>query len=210
MSDSDRLLTGRDPLEAGIEALREQVPTRPEWRARLLAEIAALPAPARAERAARLPDVRRRALMLSPSLALAAAMGFMMLGAGTVYLLLRERATPSASFSATADATTLPGTGVSDTAMGAPLVTVRFMLVAPEARRVALVGDFNQWNAGATPMRKARDGQRWIIEVGLRPGRHAYAFVVDDDVVADPAAPSAVGEDFGVRSSVVLVSESGR
>lgn len=206
MSDRDRRLHGPGRLNAGIAALREEIPVRPEWRGRLLDEIAALPTPGRGGRTAG-GGVRRRTLVLNPALALAAAMGFMMLGAGWAYLLLREGTGAGTSLTAAVDPA-LPSTGTgADSLASSPLVTVRFTLEAPEARRVALVGDFNQWNAGVAPMRRARDGQPWTIEVRLRPGRHAYAFVVDDNVVADPAAPSAVGEDFGVRSSVVLVSE---
>jgi hypothetical protein len=35
-----------------------------------------------------------------------------------------------------------------------------------------------------------------------------YAFVVDGDVTADPAAPRAADDDFGSTNSVVLVSSS--
>lgn len=83
---------------------------------------------------------------------------------------------------------------------------VSFVLVAPGAARVSLVGDFNAWNAHATPMRTSDDGRTWLVKLPLAPGRHAYAFVVDGDVVADPAAPRTGGDDFGVPSSVVLVS----
>lgn len=82
---------------------------------------------------------------------------------------------------------------------------VRFVLVAPGAARVSLVGDFNAWNARATPMRTSDDGRTWLVALPLAPGRHVYAFVVDGDVVADPAAPRTAGDDFGVPSSVVLV-----
>lgn len=206
MSDNEPPVNQPDVLRAGIEALRENVTVRREWRARLLAEIDAQPLPLGTDTRSARGSPRGRSLVLSPALALAAAMGFMLLGAGTVYLMLRDRAEAPAAL---ADASPAASTG-TDSAMGASLVTVRFTLEAPDARRVALVGDFNHWNAGATPMQRTRDGQRWVIEVGLHPGRHAYAFVVDDNVVADPAAPSAVGEDFGVRSSVVLVSERAR
>ena len=37
----------------------------------------------------------------------------------------------------------------------AALVTVRFVLVAPEAREVSLAGTFNQWDAHATPLVRA-------------------------------------------------------
>ena len=40
----------------------------------------------------------------------------------------------------------------------------------------------------------------------LPPGRYAYAFLVDGQRwIADPAAPPAVGDDFGRPSSVVTV-----
>jgi 1,4-alpha-glucan branching enzyme len=74
---------------------------------------------------------------------------------------------------------------------------------------VSLVGDFNQWDAHATPMRQLGDGRLWLVEVPLPPGRHVYAFVVDGDVTPDPAAPRAGEEDFGTPSSVVLVGARG-
>ncbi len=85
---------------------------------------------------------------------------------------------------------------------------VQFVLVAPGARSVALVGDFNDWDSGATPLRAAGGGRRvWSVEVPLEPGRHRYAFVVDgEEWVADPAAPPAPGADFGEPSSVVTVA----
>jgi 1,4-alpha-glucan branching enzyme len=94
-------------------------------------------------------------------------------------------------------------------AVRSPPSSVRFALVAPGASRVSLVGDFNRWDASATPMRQLGDGRLWIVEVPLPPGRHVYAFVVDGDVTPDPSAPRAGEEDFGVPSSVVLVGNRG-
>ena len=87
--------------------------------------------------------------------------------------------------------------------------TVRFVLVAPTATRVSLVGDFNRWNPAALPMRRSHDGSAWMVEVTLVPGRHVYSFVVDGDLAPDPAAPRAAEDDFGVPSSVVLVPRPG-
>ncbi len=84
----------------------------------------------------------------------------------------------------------------------------RFMLVAPSAQNVALVGDFNDWDHGATRLQKvtASGAGLWTVEVSLPPGRYSYAFLVDGQRwVADPAAPRAVGDDFGRPSSVVTV-----
>jgi hypothetical protein len=85
---------------------------------------------------------------------------------------------------------------------------VQFVLVAPGAQTVALVGDFNDWQAGATPLRAAAAGRVWSVEVPLTAGGHRYAFVVDDDRwVPDPSAPRAAGDDFGTPSSVVTVAD---
>lgn len=78
---------------------------------------------------------------------------------------------------------------------------VRFMLVAPTAARVALVGDFNAWNPASTPLTAIGEAEWrgvWAVTVALAQGRHRYAYVVDDTQWrADPAAPH--GESRGGR-----------
>ncbi|MGH7751271.1 MAG: hypothetical protein ACREN5_00505, partial [Gemmatimonadales bacterium] len=49
---------------------------------------------------------------------------------------------------------------------------VQFVLVAPEAGSVALVGDFNDWDSGTVPMRRAAPSGVWIATVPLAPGRY--------------------------------------
>jgi hypothetical protein len=83
--------------------------------------------------------------------------------------------------------------------------TVRFVFVAPGAARVSVVGDFNQWNADAMPLRKLSDGT-WVLDVPINPGRYAYAFVVDGKIEVDPVAPRATG-DFG-ENSILMVRGS--
>jgi len=80
---------------------------------------------------------------------------------------------------------------------------VRFSLEAP-AHRVALVGDFNDWDPAAQPLRR-RDGA-WSVTLRLPPGRYRYAFVVDDDLwYNDPGHPVAQDE-FGTPTSVITVA----
>jgi len=77
---------------------------------------------------------------------------------------------------------------------------------------VALVGDFNDWNAAATPMARTPTGGTWSVALPLKPGRHVYAFVVDGvngvQWVTDPGAPLAPADGFGTPNSVVLVGGS--
>jgi hypothetical protein len=83
---------------------------------------------------------------------------------------------------------------------------VEFVFVAPTARNVSLVGDFNGWDATATPMRRTDGRATWSVSVPLAVGRHVYAFVVDgNDWVADPQAPLSPEQWYGQRNSVVVV-----
>jgi hypothetical protein len=81
----------------------------------------------------------------------------------------------------------------------------QFVLIAPGAKTVALVGDFNDWNVSATQLaRQAGDGVWWVT-VPLAPGRYRYAFVVDGTKwERDPSAPGAEDE-FGRPNSVVTI-----
>ncbi len=91
------------------------------------------------------------------------------------------------------------------TAAPAALVTVRFMLVAPDARGVTLAGTFNQWDAHATPLVRSGPSGVWTATLTLPAGQHQYAFVVDGvRWVPDPAAP-AVNDGFGRRNSVLTL-----
>jgi hypothetical protein len=86
----------------------------------------------------------------------------------------------------------------------------QFVLVAPRAATVSLVGDFNDWDTARTPMRALRaDGTVWTVVVPLSPGRYRYAFLLNGaQWLADPAAPAARDDEFGAPSSVVTVGGS--
>lgn len=86
---------------------------------------------------------------------------------------------------------------------------LQFVLVAPQAASVALVGDFNDWDPTRAPMRAARGGV-WSTVVPLVPGRYRYAFLVNGvEWRADPSAPAVPDEEFGSPSSVVTVGGRG-
>jgi len=86
----------------------------------------------------------------------------------------------------------------------------QFVLVAPRATHVSLVGDFNDWDATRTPMRRAGSEALWTVVVPLAPGRYHYAFFVDGARwLADPSAPLARDEDYGAPSSVLTVGGGG-
>src|SRR5437773_9867702 len=54
--------------------------------------------------------------------------------------------------------------------------TFQFVLVAPQATSVSLVGDFNDWDPKRSPMRTANG--IWATVVQLSPGRYRYAYLL--------------------------------
>jgi 1,4-alpha-glucan branching enzyme len=91
----------------------------------------------------------------------------------------------------------------------APVVTpagVRFVLMQPAARSVALAGTFNQWSASTHPL--VRDATRgvWTIVVPLPPGEHLFMYVVDGTQwISPPLAEDYVDDGFGAKNGVVVV-----
>jgi predicted carbohydrate-binding protein with CBM48 len=181
-------------LPRTIAALRREVPMRPEWRSAVLRDIRTLPrlaAPAPTPSLA----MRRRLWALRPPAAIAAGLLCAVLG-GAVVLGIEHRRTTSSVLQ--------PPVMAGANARGER--AIRFVLAAPAASRVLIVGDFNGWSPTATPMRRTPAGL-WSLDIPLPAGRHTYAFVVDGVLVPDPNALGSADDDFGVPSSIVVVSE---
>jgi len=107
---------------------------------------------------------------------------------------------PTDAASARTGVSAASGAGI--TAMPIP---TQFVLSAPKAARVSLVGEFNDWDPARAPLAREAGGA-WSIVVPLLPGRHVYAFVVDDSLwTLDPRAARVNDPDFGRPGSVVLV-----
>jgi 1,4-alpha-glucan branching enzyme len=83
------------------------------------------------------------------------------------------------------------------------------VLVAPDAKKVAVVGDFNGWDpTHAQYQAQHRGGGVWSVTAPVPVGHHRYSFIVDDSLwVTDPYAPRVVDNDFGVTNSALLVQE---
>lgn len=87
---------------------------------------------------------------------------------------------------------------------------VRFVFADSNARRVELVGDFNEWTKGATQLKRSGAPGVWTVSVPLSPGRHEYAFIINGSRwVADPLAVKS-SDDFGTESSVIRVGASAK
>lgn len=100
----------------------------------------------------------------------------------------------------------VPDNGTAPMAQSTPAAGTEFVLYAPQASEVLVVGDFNGWgSAGAVKLQPATNGT-WRAQIKLNPGQYQYAFVVNGKQwLADPRAMRHVDDDFGRKNSVLLV-----
>lgn len=126
------------------------------------------------------------------------------------------RLTPIAALAAVALIAALAAIGMSTVQRGPAALAaaarsdtvyvVRFVFVAPSAQKVAIVGDFNNWNRSTTALTPTGEAGLWTAAVTLPPGRHEYAFIVDGTRwTADPLAAVTIQDDFGTASSILTV-----
>ncbi|MFA5410355.1 MAG: isoamylase early set domain-containing protein [Candidatus Omnitrophota bacterium] len=81
---------------------------------------------------------------------------------------------------------------------------VLFKLDAPQAKRVSLAGNFNNWNIKSHPAKKDAKGS-WSLKLNLKPGRYEYKFFIDGNWVNDPRCGGCVGNAFGTQNCIVEV-----
>lgn len=82
---------------------------------------------------------------------------------------------------------------------------VNFICVAPDAREVSLLGDFNNWDPHSHPMLRQPDGA-WLIQIPLSHGHHQYQFLVDGKPTLDPRAYGIARNQVGEKVSLLAVS----
>lgn len=150
---------------------------------------------------------RRRAISLPWALSLAVAAtvaGFLVRG---VSFGRHDTLAPQVAVDArsTPGVAVVPATAAASRARDEAAVETQFVLARARAEHVALVGDFNDWDPRRTPMAR-HDGDLWSVTLPLTPGRHAYAFVVNDTVwTLDPRAAQERDADYGRAQSVIVV-----
>ena len=209
---SDRL-PAPDPLAELVTELRAPVVVDPASKRRLMELVRETPPPASVGTPARLTPARSRALATirrmrggSPTRASASTLAT---AAGIALVMLvgtQDRTdsgrTPGRRAVVIGDSVASVASAIRDT-----LRIVQFMLTAPAASRVALAGDFNGWDPrGIAMTRDSRDG-RWAVTLALAPGRHNYAYVVDDTQwVRDPLGTPAEPNELTPPRSVVIIN----
>lgn len=196
-----------DPQEPYVEWIvreaRRPVALAGDARARIMDAVRATPLPARPRRGIGW-LTSARPLALSPLASSLLAAGLVGIGVLAGLSLTHRDGRHSVE-----QPTAVAATPQLPASLSSAAVVHEFVLQAPQASHVSLVGDFNGWSDAATPMTRTGDG-KWIVKVKLPAGRHVYAFEVDGaggtKFLPDPAALRAPDDGFG-QSSVVLVGQ---
>jgi hypothetical protein len=86
-----------------------------------------------------------------------------------------------------------------------PMVTVRFVLMAPGAMHVSVVGDFNDWNPEKNRLSDADGNGTCELDLTLPADReYRYQFRINNDTwVPDPGARINIDDGFGGVNSLL-------
>ena len=79
-----------------------------------------------------------------------------------------------------------------------------FSLIAPDAKSVYVIGDFNNWNADEND-RLIHENGKWERKLCLKKGKYRYKFIVDGLWRPDPDNPRLEENSFGSLDSVMEV-----
>ena len=82
---------------------------------------------------------------------------------------------------------------------------VSFVCVAPDAKAVTLIGDFNDWDPSAFPLKRQPDGS-WTGQITLGHGAHHYQFLIDGKPTLDPRAQGIARNEKNEKVSLLAVS----
>jgi len=85
------------------------------------------------------------------------------------------------------------------------LRATNFMFLAPQAKHVSVIGDFNNWSPNANPMKRQPDGG-WTTQALLAHGHHRYVFLVDGERTLDPRAQGVTRDSNNEKVSLMAVS----
>ena len=91
--------------------------------------------------------------------------------------------------------------------MGGRTVTVHLRLDAPEAKSVAVVGDWNGWDPAQHRMKDANEDGVWELTLSIeKGGEYQYQFLINGEKwMPDPNAALKVEDGFGGTNSVLNI-----
>ena len=85
-----------------------------------------------------------------------------------------------------------------------PVCKVTFSILAEDAKKVSLVGSFNEWNTKAMPLKKLKNGTfKGVVDLD-KDDSYEFKYVVDGTYINDDAADSYVWSDYAAADNSVV------
>jgi 1,4-alpha-glucan branching enzyme len=82
---------------------------------------------------------------------------------------------------------------------------VLFAFEAPNAKKVCITGEFNNWSGEGICMELDPKDGLWKTTLDLEPGEYEYRFIVDGVWLRDPRNSDTVMNEFGQENSLLIV-----
>lgn len=200
-------MTDHDELERVIETLKEPVNIDSSFDRRVMSAIGAPASPEGSGPEAAPPSLHgaaeplpsaRKSVWLSPRWTIRLSPLGGLLAAAAVAGIILATSSLTRRNESTEPVAALPELHESANA-------TQFVLVAPEADSVLLVGDFNDWGLTTTRLARQPGDGVWFVTVVLPPGRYRYAFIVNGTTWRSNPATQVTEDEFGRPNSVVTV-----
>ncbi|MFV0521624.1 MAG: isoamylase early set domain-containing protein [Mangrovibacterium sp.] len=89
-----------------------------------------------------------------------------------------------------------------------PITKVTFRIskeMAGNAESINVVGDFNEWDVIATPMRKLKTGEYSVIVELEQNKSYAFRYLIDGEWYNEPESDGQEANEFGSENSLVIV-----
>lgn len=85
-----------------------------------------------------------------------------------------------------------------------PVCKVTFSVLAEDAKKVSVVGSFNEWNAKAAPLKKLKNGTfKGAVDLDTN-NTYEYKYLVDGAFVNDESADAYVWNEFAAADNSVV------
>jgi len=85
-----------------------------------------------------------------------------------------------------------------------PVCKVTFSILAEDAKKVSLVGSFNEWNAKATPLKKLKNGTfKGAVDLDTN-NSYEFKYLVDGAFVNDDAADAYAWNEFASADNSIV------
>jgi len=85
-----------------------------------------------------------------------------------------------------------------------PVCKVTFEVAAKESNTASVVGDFNKWDATASPLKKLKNGKFKAVYALAAGSSYEFKYIVDGEYINEENADSFAWNDFANSENSVL------